>query len=171
MDLDFEVVSLPETDHVDEGETAPDFTRPLVNDEYWEDVALSDLTDEGPVLLVCHPMDGAFPSTYVWNEIRDREWGERFDARVVGISISDPYAHKRLIVERGMDYDLFTDPGADVAREYGIEHPLDGMANIVEFRPAVFLIDSDRTVDYAWVAEEWPDFPNYDEVEAALEAL
>ena len=26
----------------------------------------------------------------------------------------------------------------------------------------------DRTVEYAWVAAEWPDFPDYDEVEAAL---
>jgi hypothetical protein len=32
MDLDFDVVSLPDVDHVEAGDTAPDFTRPLVTD-------------------------------------------------------------------------------------------------------------------------------------------
>ncbi|MFC6990022.1 redoxin domain-containing protein [Haloplanus sp. GCM10025708] len=161
--VDFDVVELGDTDHVAEGDTAPDFTRPLVNDEYWEDASLSDLTDEGPVLLVFSPMDGAFPATYVWNELRDRELGDRLT--VVGLSISTPYAHKRLVEERGMDYRLFSDPSNAVAREYGIEHDLDGMAGIEEPRPAAFVLDADRTVEYAWVATEWPEFPDYDELE------
>jgi peroxiredoxin len=167
---DFEVVSLPDADHVEEGDTAPDFTRPLVNEEYWEDASLSDLTDAGPVLLVFYTMDGAFPATYIWNEIRDRAWDDHHDVTVVGLSISDPYAPKELIHERGMDYRLFSDPQNAVAEEYGIAHDLDGMAGVSEPRPAVFLLDEDRTVEYAWVAEEWPDFPDYDEVEAALDA-
>ncbi|WP_224448072.1 redoxin domain-containing protein [Haloprofundus salilacus] len=167
--VDFEVVDLPETDHVDVGDTAPEFTRPLVNAEYWEDASLSDLTDDGPVLLVFYPMDGAFPATYMWNEMRDRQWGEKLT--VVGLSISSPYDHKTLIKERGMAYSLFSDPQNDVAREYGVENDLDGMAGVSEARPAVFLLDDDRTVEYAWVASEWPDFPDYDEVEAAIDDL
>jgi peroxiredoxin len=169
--VDFEVVELPDADHVDEGDTAPDFTRPLVNDEYWEDASLSDLTDDGPVLLVFYTMDGAFPATYIWNEIRDREWEREGDVTIVGLSISDPYSHKQLVEERGMDYRLFSDPQNGVAEEYGIAHELDGMAGIREPRPAVFLLDEDRTVEYAWVAEEWPEFPDYDEVEDAIVQL
>ncbi len=167
--VDFDVVQLPEADHVDVGDTAPDFTRPLVNDEYWEDVSLSDLTAEGPVCLVFHPMDGAFPSTYMWNEIRDRAWGDSLT--VVGVSISTPYEHKTFIHERGMDYRLFSDPANAVGQEYGIPNPMDGMTGIEEPRPAVFLLDSSRNVEYAWVASEWPDFPDYDAVEDAIEAL
>lgn len=167
--VDFEVVSLPETDHVDVGEIAPDFTRPLVTGEYWEDVSLADLTEEGPVCLVFYPMDGAFPATYIWNEIRDRAWSDSLT--VVGVSISTPYEHKTFIHERGMDYRLFSDPADGVAREYGIPNPLDGMTGVEEPRPAVFLLDGDRTVTYAWVASEWPDFPDYDAVEEAIEAL
>ncbi len=171
--VDFEVASLPDADHVAEGDTAPDFTRPLVDDEYWEDASLSELTDEGAVLLVFYPMDGAFPATYVWNEIRDRGWesdAEENDLTVVGLSISDPYSHKQLIEERGMDYRLFSDPSNEVAEDYGVVHDLDGMAGVNEPRPAVFLLDEDRTVEYAWVAAEWPDFPNYDEIEDTLDA-
>lgn len=166
--VDFEVVDLPETDHVAEGDTAPDFTRPLVNDEYWEDASLSDLTDERPVLLVFYTMDGAFPATYIWNELRDRALDDDHDLTIVGLSISDPYSHKRLIEERGMDYQLFSDPQNAIAEEYGIVHDLDGMAGVNEPRPAVFLLDSDRTVEYAWVASEWPEFPDYDEIEEAI---
>ncbi|MFC7132277.1 MULTISPECIES: redoxin domain-containing protein [Salinibaculum] len=168
MDLGFDVVDLPETDHVAEGETAPDFVRPLVNDEFWEDVALSDLTADGPVVLVFYTMDGAFPATYMWNELRDRDFDD-YDATVVGLSISTPYEHKTLIEERGMSFDLFSDPKNEVAEQYGVVNDLDGMAGISEPRPATFVIDGDRTVQYAWVAQEWPDFPDYDALEAAVE--
>ncbi|ODR82639.1 AhpC/TSA family protein [Haladaptatus sp. W1] len=167
--VDFEVVELPPSDHPEVGETAPDFTRPLVDAELWEDVSLSDITDDGRALLVFHGMDGAFPATYVWNELRDRAWDDKHDVRIVGVSISTPYEHKTFIEEREMEYRLFSDPANDVGKSYGIEHESDGMEGISEPRPAMFLLDRDRTVEYAWVATEWPDFPDYDEVEQALE--
>lgn len=166
--VDFDVVELPSTDHVEEGDNAPDFTRPLVNIEYWEDTPLSELVDESEsnrVVLIFYPMDGAFPATYIWNEVRDREWGEH--ATVVGVSISTPYEHKQFIEERGMDYRLYSDPANGVAEIYGLEHDLDGMTGISEARPAVFIID-DMHVEYAWVASEWPDFPPYNEIESVL---
>ncbi|WP_188883039.1 redoxin domain-containing protein [Halarchaeum grantii] len=169
--MEFDVVDLPEADYPDVGETAPDFTRPLVNGEFWEDAALSDLTDEGPVLLVFHPMDGAFPTTYVWQELMERDLG---DVSVVGLSISTPYEHKTTVEERGLDdagYRLFSDPQNGVAEAYGISHDLDGMTGVSEPRPALFLLDSDRTVAYAWVADEWPAFPEYDDVERAVAEL
>ncbi|SHH13561.1 redoxin domain-containing protein [Halobaculum gomorrense] len=167
--VDFDVVDLPEADHVAEGERAPEFTRPLVGAEYWTDTALSDL--DGPVALVFFPMDGAFPATYVWNEIRDREWGVDEDLTVVGVSISTPYEHKTFVEERGIRYELFSDPSAEIGDRYGAVQDLDGMTGVREHRPAVFLLDEDRTVEYAWVADQWPDFPDYDEVEAHIDNL
>jgi peroxiredoxin len=168
---DFDVVSLPETNHVTEGEAAPAFTRPLVTSEFWEDVSLSDLLEDGPVLLVFTPMDGAFPTTYVFNELRDRGVAE--DVQVAGVSVSSPYEHGTTIDERGIEafVGLFSDPQNGVAEAYGVEHDLDGMAGVSEARPAVFLVDDDGTVAYAWVAEEWPEFPEYDDVEAAIANL
>ncbi|ADQ68477.1 peroxiredoxin [Halogeometricum borinquense DSM 11551] len=164
--VDFEVVELPASEHPEPGDVAPDFTRPLVNDEYWEDVALSELTDEGPVLLLFHPMDGSFPATYLWDAVRDHDLTDQI--QTVGVSISSPYEHKAFLEEREADARLFSDPGAAVATEYDIENPLDGMAGITEHRPAVFLVDENRTVQYAWVASEWPDFPDADDIAAAV---
>lgn len=172
MDLDFEVVELPDPEHPTEGETAPDFERPLVNSEYWEDSSLSALADSGPVLLVFHPMDGAFPATYIWNELRDRGF-EAYDATVVGLSISTPYEHKSFIDDHNLDdtgFRLFSDPKNEIAEKYGVAQDLDGMAGLSEPRPAVFVLDADRTVEYAWAAREHPEFPDYDELEAAVEA-
>lgn len=170
--VDFDVVDLPATDAVAEGDTAPDFTRPLATSEFWEDVALSDLTASGPVLLVFHPMDGAFPTTYVYNELRDRGVDE-YGAQVVGLSISSPYEHKTTIRERDVEHftGIFSDPANGVAESYGIVNDLDGMTGVSEPRPAVYLLDDDRTVRYAWVAEQWPDFPDYDALEDALADL
>ena len=171
MNLEFDVVDLGPADHPEIGETAPDFTRPLVNDEYWEDASLSDLTDRGPVVLVFHPMDGDFPATYIWQEIRDRGWDE-YDAEVVGLSVSSPYEHSRFLEEWGVEaFELFSDPQNDVANRYGIAHELDGMSGIEEPRPAVFVVDEDRTIRTGWVATEWPEFPPYDDIEAAIEEL
>jgi peroxiredoxin len=168
MDLGFEVVDMGESDHPTEGEQAPDFTRPLVDDEYWEDIALSEL--EGPVCLVFHSMDGAFPGTYIWSELRDRGFDD-LGATVVGLSISTPYAHKRLIEDNDLgetEFRFFSDPANSVAEQYGITNNLDGMTGVAEPRPATFVLDEDRTVRHAWVAREWPDLPDYDDLEAAV---
>ncbi len=171
MSRSFDVVELGPADPPAVGETAPDFTRPLVNDEYWEDASLAELTESAPVVLVFHTMDGDFPAAYIWQEIRDRGWDE-YDAEVVGLSISSPYEHARFIEKRGMEpFQLFSDPHNDVAERYGISHDLDGMAGITEPRPAVFVIDRDRTIRYGWVATEWPEFPSYDDLESAIEEL
>lgn len=167
--VSFDVVTLGPSEHPEAGETAPDFTRPLVTAEFWEDRSLSDLTADGPMLLCFHPMDGAFPTTYLWNEIRKRGWEERL--QVVGLSVSSPYEHKQLIDDKGIDSRLFSDPGNGVAERYGIVNALDGMTGISEPRPAVFLIDEERTIRYVWVADEWPAFPEYDAIETAITDL
>jgi peroxiredoxin len=171
MDLEFDVVDLGPTNHVETGDTAPEFTRPLVGAEYWEDASLSDLIGDQPVVLLFHPMNGSFPATYVWQAVTDRAWHER--ATVVGVSIATPYDHKRLIEERdlGDDYRLFADPANGVAETYGIAHDLDGMAGVSEPRPAAFVVDSEQVVQYAWVADQWPAFPDYDAIEDAIDAL
>ncbi|PSP80736.1 peroxiredoxin [Halobacteriales archaeon QS_4_69_225] len=170
MNLDFDVVELGPADAPPVGETAPDFTRPLVDDEYWEDVALSELTDDGPVVLVFHTMDGDFPATYIWQAIRDRGWDD-YDAEVVGLSVSTPYEHSRFLEEWDIAFRLFSDPQNGVAEAYGVVHDLDGMTGVAEPRPAVFVVDGDRTIREAWVSTEWPEFPPYDDLEAAIEAL
>lgn len=161
----FDLVEFAPSDHPTEGDQAPDFTRPLVSEEYWEDTSLSDLVaKEGRVLLVFYPLNWGGKSVYWWEEIRERGWGD--ELTVVGVGISQPFDHQRFIERRGLEHSLYSDPGNGVAERYGVVHDLDGMTGLSEPRPAVFLIGSELSIDYAWVADEWPPSPPYDEIEA-----
>ncbi|MFC6963738.1 hypothetical protein [Halocatena marina] len=55
-----------------------------------------------------------------------------------------------------------------VRRHNELDH---GMAGIADPRPAVSLIDSDGSINHAWVAGAWPKFPDYKAIEAAIEEL
>ncbi len=162
----FDVVGLGDTDSVEVGEKAPDFTRPLVDGEDWVDTSLSSVLD-GLSVLVFYPMNGSFPATYIWKEIDSRSWG----VDIFGVSISTPYSHRNFIYSRGLDYRFFSDPSNKVAEQYGVVHDLDGMDGIKEPRPAVYILDKDRKVRYRWIATEWPDFPDYDEIEEKINSL
>ncbi len=167
--MEFDVVDLGPADHPEPGDEAPDFTRPLVTDEFWEDRSLSELTADGRVVLVFTPMDGTFLAQYTWDELRDRGWDE-YDATVVGVTISTPYVHSRFIDDRDLPFALFADPTNAVAEAYGIAHDLDDMTGVSEPRLAIFVVDEERVVEDAWVTTEWPEFLEYDEIEATLES-
>ncbi|MBZ6495681.1 redoxin domain-containing protein [Natrinema longum] len=166
---DFEVVELGPTDHPEPGDTAPEFTRPLVTDEFWEDRTLSELVaeTEGQTILVFTPMTGSFLAKYVWDELTERNWDDRA-GRVVGVTASTPYGVKRLLDDNDYPFTFFSDPSNEIAASYGIEHELDGMTGISEPRVAFFALEDDRTITGAWVATDWPDFPDYDALEAEL---
>lgn len=181
---DFDVVDLGPTDHLAEGESAPDFTRPLVTTEGWTDRSLSAVAESGPVVLVFTSMAGAFIAEYTLTELRDRGIGAAVRAEeadegtspadrlgeptVVALSISSPYELAPFLREHDLPYGVFSDPSNEIAERYGVVHDLDGMTGIAEPRPAIFVLDGDRRVEYVWVATEWPDFPDYDDLEAVL---
>ncbi len=85
------------------------------------------------------------------------------------MSAANPYTATRFLEENDLEARIFADPANDVARAYGIEHDVDGMAGISEPRPAIIALDSDGTVEYAWAADEWPEFPDYDALEDELD--
>ncbi|RQG94421.1 redoxin domain-containing protein [Natrarchaeobius chitinivorans] len=168
---EFDVVDLGPADHPEPGDRAPDFTRPLVTAEFWEDRSLSELVaesgDTDPTILVFFPMAGSFLATYVLDELADRGWDRRA-AHVVGVTAANPYGVKGLLEDGEYPFSLFSDPANDVAASYGIAHDLDGMAGVGEPRLAFFALDPDLTVEAAWVAAEWPEFPDYDDLEERL---
>ncbi|WP_254864400.1 peroxiredoxin family protein [Halovivax gelatinilyticus] len=175
---EFDIVEFEPADSVDRGETAPDFTRPLVTAEQWADRSLSDLVGNGPTVLVFTTMAGAFVAEYTLTELRDREigvetdpWADSPDGETVAaVSISSPYELSRFLDEKNLPYGVFSDPTNAVAETYGVVHDLDGMEGITEPRPAIYVLDDDGTVAYVWVATEWPDSPDYDAVADAIEA-
>lgn len=161
----FDVVELGPPDAPEPGEEAPTFTRPLVTDEFWEDRSLESVIADGDgrAVLAFTPMIGSFVAEYVWTTLRDREWDE-IDVPVYGVSVATPYAISGFLDEHDVPFGVFADPANDVAVEYGIAHDLDGMTGVSEPRLAFFALEDDAVAD-AWVATEWPEFPDYDDLE------
>lgn len=168
MKLDFPVVSFNTACDLTVGNEFPDFTRPYVKQEMWRDRSLSSLASTNPVCILFHSMIGSFPPIYLWKEVMNRGWIEKFDISVTAITASNPYEIRRFLDREDLPVGVFSDPANTVATSVGLAHDLDGMTGISEPRTAVVLVDEELRVQYRWVAAEWPEFPDFETVETSI---
>ncbi len=156
---------------VSEGDHAPDFTAPLANGDV-DEVALSEAVEDGPVVLAFFP--GAFTSVCSHEmEAFDDRLDKIADAgaTLYGVSIDTPFAQNAFREELGLDFDLVSDSERDIVDDYGIamDFAALGVHNLA--KRAVFVVDSNREVTYAWVSDDPGVEPDYDEVLSAVRAL
>ncbi len=97
---------------------------------------------------------------------------EALDAQVVGISVDSPFANKAFAEANRLSFPLLSDFGGVVAREYGgVHEEFLGIPGYVVTKRAVFVIDPEGTVRYAWVSDDPGVEPPYEEIAKALEAI
>jgi peroxiredoxin len=152
------------------GDTAPTFTATVGTSDH-EPFDLDDHLGDGPVVLAFFP--GAFTPPCTNEMVALQEHIERFagaGATVLGISADSPFAQGAFREEHGIEFDLVSDMGGDAIRAYDLEMDigdlgLHGIAN-----RAVFVIDSEGTITYAWEADEPTTEPDYEEILDAVEA-
>lgn len=150
------------------GEQAPDFTAPLANGELGGFTLSDHLADEAPIVLAFFP--GAFTSTcqHEMNTFQSRlSELEDSGATIYGISIDTPFALNEFREQLGLEFGLISDTNRALVNEYGvnIDSPdlgIDDLAN-----RAVFVIDSNQEITYAWIADDPTNEPDYDAVIAA----
>jgi peroxiredoxin len=159
----------------DVGTEAPDFTAPIV----WptgdtETVALSALLADGPVLLAFYTNDFSPDCISEWCAFRDDAWFDPEEGvQIVGVSTSRPYTHRKFIDYLGLEFPLYSDPELAIAEAYGVRYRLFKL--LPRARRSCFLIDSDRSVRYAWIGTHSIDAtrttPPMSEIHAAIEEL
>jgi peroxiredoxin len=155
------------------GDEAPDFTLPLVTPEGESDpVALSDLLEDGAVLLAFYTNDFSPDCITEWCSFRDYSWfaaDERL--KVVGISKSGVGTHRRFIDYLNLQFPLFSDGDLSVADAFGVSYRTFGLVR--RPRRSCFLIDTEGRIRYRWLAEHpldpTRDVPNLEEVHGAIE--
>ena len=155
---------------VAEGDQAPDFTAPLANGDI-EEFTLSERVGDGPLVLAFFP--GAFTSvcSHEMNTFDDRLAAfEDVGATVYGVSVDTPFALNEFRDQLGLDFDLISDSTRDVIDAYDISMNFDHLGVEHIAKRAVFVVDSDGVVSYAWVTDDAGVEPDYDELEAAAEA-
>jgi len=153
---------------LDVGSEAPDFT---LLEAPGKTVTLSEELQKGPVVLVFYPAD--FSSVCQEELCRFRDVLADYNdmgANVLGISVDGIFSHKAFKEVNDIQFPLLSDWEKTVIRSYEVVHPdLAGMKDVA--KRAVFVIDVDQTVVYAWVSDNPGKLPPFDEVKMAVEKL
>lgn len=94
------------------------------------------------------------------------------NARVVGISVDAPFANKAFADHNKLNFPLLSDFTREVTKKYGgVYEDFAGMKGYSAAKRAVFVLDAQGTVKYAWISEVPGVEPNYDEVKKAVSSF
>ena len=153
---------------VSEGDAAPDFTAPLANGDLGESFTLSERLDEAPLVLAFFP--GAFSSvcTGEMNTFQDRLAAfEDAGASIYGISVDSPFALNAFREDNDIEYDFISDPNHDIVERYDVTMEFADLGINEVAKRAVFVVNGDGEITYAWTSDDPGVEPDYDEVEEA----
>ena len=128
------------------GSRAPEFVLP--NDQGGES-SLSDLLEDGPLILYFYPADFTPGCTKEACFIRDIHSDiQSVGLQVAGISPQDEDSHQRFREEHGLPFILLSDPEKVAIKMYDVDGPFG-----VGVRRATFLINQDRKIQDAVMAD------------------
>ncbi len=148
------------------GQKAPEFK--LVDTERKER-SLSEFLGKKTVLAF-YP--GAFTGVCTKEMCALRDSMTRFSdlhAQVVGISVDAPFATKAFAKLNNLEFPLLSDWTRQVSKTYcGLHEDFAGLKGYSTSKRAVYVLDAQGIVRYAWVSEKPGVEPNYDELTAAL---
>ena len=154
---------------VSTGDTAPTFTATYRGSDH-ETFDLDDHLGDEPVVLAFFP--GAFTPPCTNEMVALQEHLDRFEAAgaaVFGVSADSAFSLGAFADEYDIEFDLVSDMDGDAIAAYDLtmdipDLGLHGIAN-----RAVFVVDEEETVTYAWVADDPTNEPDYDELVEAVQ--
>ncbi|MFT4947513.1 MAG: peroxiredoxin [Natronomonas sp.] len=152
------------------GETAPTFELPGAAAGQIDSHTLEEYTqNDWAVVLVFYPFDFHPSCTAQMCLLRDAEGLSLAQNTVIlGISTDSAYSHRAFSDQHRIDFPLLSDSDGTVAREYDVRvdeiHDHRAVA-----RSALFVVDPDRHVQYAWQSESADDMPDLTDVKKATD--
>jgi peroxiredoxin len=154
---------------VAESDSAPTFTATLANGEV-EAFDLEDHLGDGPVVLAFFP--GAFTPPCSNEMVALQGHLDEFEAAgatLLGVSADSAFSLNAFREEYDIEFDLVSDMDRDAIDAYDLEIDigelgLHGVAN-----RAVFVLDEDGVVSYAWTTDDPTVEPDYEELLAAVQ--
>ena len=151
------------------GAKAPGFT---LTDTERKERTLTEFTGKKTVLVF---FPGAFTGvcTKEMCSLRDSIASfNKLNAQVVGISVDAPFANKAFAERNQLSFPLLSDYTRDVSRQYaGVYNDFAGLKGYTAAKRAVYVLDTDGVVRYAWVTENPGVEPPYDEITKALNSF
>lgn len=151
------------------GEKAPEFKA---LDSALKEKKLSDYKGHKTVLAF---FPGAFTSVCTKEMCTFRDSMAAFndlDAKVVGISVDQPFSLAEFAKQNKLNFDLLSDADREISKKYGSLHEnFVNIAGLTASKRSVFVLDKDGTVRYAWVSEDPGKEPDYEAVKTELSKL
>ena len=155
-----------------EGDTVPEFEALLCDGETFRSTTLSEALGERGGVVVCTGFAFSAIAQNWWKRFVRAGWHEFEDVPVLGVSRDGPYAQNAFL--RWLDrpgFRFFADVNGAVAESLDLLADRDRMANVSTPWRSAFVLDPDRVVRYAFVADDWISPLPREEVEAAVENL
>lgn len=153
------------------GDDAPAFEALCCDGEAFRPCSLDDaLGDRGAVLVFDGFVFSAIARNW-WKRYRRYGWHQFEDVPVYGVVRDGPYSINAFLRRLDSPFSIFSDLNGDVAGAYDLLVEREGMAGTRTPRRAVFVVDAEGTVQYAWDTEEWIHPVPHEAVEDAVESL
>ncbi len=128
------------------GSKAPEF---VLSNPDGVDMSLSDLLQDGPLIVYFYPADFTPGCTKEACSIRDIHTDiQAVGLNVVGISPQDEQSHRRFREQHKLPFMLLSDPEKVAIKMYDVDGPFG-----IGVRRASFLINQDRTIKDAIMAD------------------
>ncbi len=94
------------------------------------------------------------------------------NAQVVGISVDGLFANRAFAKQYQLTFPLLSDFTREVSKTYaGLQENFAGVKGYSTSKRAVFVLDAQGIVKYAWITDNPGVEPNYDEVRKAVNSL
>ena len=127
--------------------------------------SLSDFTGRKTVLCF---FPGAFTTVCTKEMCTLRDSNQSFldlGARVVGISVNDPFTNKAFVQANNLPFSILSDYARATVLTYGVHHnDFAGLSGYTVAKRSVFILDDQAIVRYKWVSEEPSTEPDYHEI-------
>ncbi|AGO60265.1 hypothetical protein FACI_IFERC00001G0285 [Ferroplasma acidarmanus Fer1] len=153
-------------DMVEEGELAPDFEA---LDTGLKSKKLSDYKGNVTVLAF---FPGAFTSvcTKEMCTFRDSMANfNKFNAKVVGISVDSPFSLKEFATKNKLQFDLLSDGNREISGKYGaLYKSFLNINGLTASKRSVFVLDKTGKIVYKWVSEDAGKEPDYKKIEEVI---
>lgn len=92
-------------------------------------------------------------------------------ANVLAVSVDAPFANAAFASKNNLNFDVLSDYTRDATRAYGVAiDNFAGMPGYTASARAVFVVNAEGTVTYAWVGPNPGVEPDYEEVKRAVAA-
>ncbi|WP_222920072.1 redoxin domain-containing protein [Natrinema sp. SYSU A 869] len=139
-----------------EGETVADFEALLCDGETFRSTPLSEALGARGGVVVCTGFAFSAIAQNWWKQFVRAGWGEFEGVPVLGVSRDGPYAQNEFLrwLDRP-DFWFFADVNGDVSESLELLAERSHMANVSTPWRSAFVLDPDREVKYAFVADDW----------------